>query len=195
MSMKSLIMTTTGAAAGMILGNYLYETDKKVNEGKETPVPFYTVRKAAEDIGKKAEETYNDIKDKIYKKKKEETATEEVADSTVETVEKVEAEVIEAEKEDNNEIDESKVIDVEVVGDKAVPADQENKEETVETKAEENTGSVEPIIPAAEEAKPAKFTIVDAPAAPAETQAPVTKETGTTKKSSTTKRTTKKAEQ
>lgn len=197
MSMKSIIMTTTGAAAGMLIGNYLYETDKKDNAEKENPVPFYTVRKAAEDISKKAEETYNDIKAKINKKKedKAEKVAEEVVPETTEEV--VEAEVIESTVEDNKDIDESKVIDVEVVDDKAVPVNQETKQDD-ETKAStDDTSNVEPIIPTSEEKVIPKFTITDAPAAPAETQAPVNQgnETIIPLKKPSNKKTTKKAEQ
>lgn len=175
MSMKSIIMTTTGAAAGMLIGNYLYETDKKANTEKENPVPFYTVRKAAEDISKKAEETYNDIKAKFNKKNKSEESTEEVVVETTEEI--VEAEVVESVPEDNKDIDESKVIDVEVVDEKAVPVNQENVNQDAEVKTtNENESNVEPIIPASEETTIPKFTITDAPAAPVETQTPVKSE-------------------
>lgn len=197
MSMKSIIMTTTGAAAGMLIGNYLYETDKKANAEKENPVPFYTVRKAAEDISKKAEETYNDIKAKFNKKNKSEESTEEVVVETTEEI--VEAEVVESVPEDNKDIDESKVIDVEVVDEKAVPVNQENVNQDAEVKTtNENESNVEPIIPASEETTIPKFTITDAPAAPVETQTPVNQNNETIvpmKKPSNNKKTTKKAEQ
>lgn len=200
MSMKSIIMTTTGAAAGMLIGNYLYDTDKKANAEKETPVPFYTVRKVAEDISKKAEETYNDIKTKINKRKEDKSEevveeTEEVVSETTEEV--VEAEVVETSNEDNKNIDESKVIDVEVVNDKAVPVDQKIEQEDKTDESKNDTSNVEPIIPSTEETTIPKFTITDAPAAPAETQTPVNNETVVPLKrpSNNKKSTTKKAEQ
>ena len=71
MSMKSVALATMGATAGFVAGNYLYNLDKEANKYKEVPVPFYTVRKVAEDISKETKKMVDDIKAKCCKNAEE----------------------------------------------------------------------------------------------------------------------------
>lgn len=180
MKLMSGLIATSGAAAGLVLGNYLYEADKKANENNEVPVPFYTVRKAAEDIGKEAGKIYNNIKEKITKKPEEvvesaaeteETITEETAVEEA-PVEEANAEKVE-ESEDkevvessDSEVVEAKVIDATVIDGKAVVV--EEAPEAVKASAVTND---DPVIP--------KFTVVK------EETSEVTKTTTEPKKKST----------
>ena len=133
MKLMSGLIATSGAAAGLVLGNYLYEADKKANEQNEVPVPFYTVRKAAEDIGKEAEKIYNNFKERVSKKPEdvdEEVAAETTEESTIVTEE--ETVVVEEAPE---EIKVATVTD----DDPVIPKFTVVKEETVEaTKSTES---------------------------------------------------------
>lgn len=181
MSMTTIILSTTGAATGMAIGNYLYEADKKANQYCEVPRPFYTVRKAAKDISQKAEDVYNDIKSKFNKK---ETSNEELTAEEVEVImgEDVTGEAVEVVSVESNE-NESEVIDTEVVGDKAVPVEEvaEKTEEAPAEETKESSNLDEEVTP--------KFTITDdVPPAPAEAQTPE-QQKATAKKPATKKAT------
>ena len=195
MKLMSGLIATSGAAAGLVLGNYLYEADKKANEYNEVPIPFYTVRKAAEDIGKEAEKLYTNIKNKVTKKSEETVATDTslesaeteeskleettVSDTEVPT-EDVAVEKIEETTDDkavvessDSEVAEAKVIDATVIDGKAVVV-EEAPEEVKSTAT--NDSKDEPIIP--------KFTVTDEDPVAEET----TKVTEPKRKSSTSKK-------
>lgn len=167
MSMKSIIMSTTGATAGVIIGNYLYEADKKANQYNEIPVPFYTVRKAADDIKKSVEKTYNDIKDKITKKDQNDQNQQEelfAEETTAETVVEAAEEVVEA---SSPEVTEAEVIEAEVIEGKAVPVAETVTEQSseepkvvVETVTEQSAEEPKVVAETAETTIP-KFTVTD----------------------------------
>ena len=182
MSMTTIILSTTGAAAGMAIGNYLYEADKKANQYCEVPKPFYTVRKAAKDVSQKAEDIYNDIKSKFTKKETSDT-NEELTAEEVEVImeEDVTGEAVETETVENNES--TVTIDTEVVGDKAVPVEEvaEKTEEAPAEETKESSNLDEEVTP--------KFTITDdVPPATAEAQPPE-QQKATAKKPATKKAT------
>ena len=127
---KSFGLATIGATAGMIGGNYLYNLDKKANKYKEVPVPFYTVRRVANDISNETKKMVDDIKVKCQQPKQEEVFTQEVHQMTDEEVAQeleqpqihvVTDEEVAEELNNNNQ----QVIDTEVVDGKAVPVDVE----------------------------------------------------------------------
>lgn len=167
MSIKNFGLATAGAVAGMIGGNYLYSLDKKANEFKEVPVPFYTVRKVAkditnetkkmgEDIGNNCKKVINDIKAKCQNQEVHEMTDEEVT-------------------EELNQVNEQTVIDAEVVDGKAIEVDAEGNpvQQPEEVK----------VVGDTEEATIPQFTVLDQ--VPAEE--PEKKKTTTKAKSKSTK--------
>lgn len=189
---KSFGLAAVGATAGMIGGNYLYNLDKEANKYKEVPVPFYTVRKVADDIGKETKKMVDDIKAKCQPKQEEVTeekvhqmTDEEVAQELEQPqVHEVTDEEVAEELNNNNQ----QIIDAEVVDGKAVPVDAEGNPISVEEDKQDEQNHQEnqeaKVVGNTEEATIPQFTVVD--------QVPVNKEDKSEpEKKPTTKATTK----
>lgn len=189
---KSFGLATIGATAGMIGGNYLYNLDKEANKYREVPVPFYTVRKVADDISKEAKKMVDDIKAKCQSKN-EETVEQEVHQMTDEEVaqeleqpqiHEVTDEEVAEELNNNNQ----QVVDAKVVDGKAVPVDAEGNlisaEEDKQDEQNPQENQEAKVVGNTEEATIPQFTVVD--------QVPVNKEEKSEpEKKPTTKATTK----
>lgn len=172
MSMKSVMMSTVGATTGLILGNYLYEADKKANQYMEVPVPFYTVRKAAKDTAAAVENKYNEIKEKFKKDDQDQEAVHQMTDEEVmeelqqpnihEVTDEEVTEMLQKDQEAAVETTAHEIIDAEVVGDKVVPVNQEAEQvETTEQIEQVNPTNNEQVVGSTEETSIPHFTVVD----------------------------------
>lgn len=166
MSMKSVALATMGATAGFVAGNYLYNLDKEANKYKEVPVPFYTVRKVADDISKETKKMVDEIKAKCCK-----NAEEVIDEDVVEEVEQQIHEVTDEEVAEELKSSEQPIIDATVVDGKAVEVDGEGNPVSMQTIKEDQQNvaeSSQTIVGNTEETSIPQFTVVD--------QVPVNKE-------------------
>lgn len=172
MSIINNILVSSAGITGVMVGNYLYEMDKKAEE------PFKTAKAAK----RKAAEKFATMKEKFSKKEVEaEQPEEEFEDAEIldaEDAGEVAAEVVDTT---------GQIIDAEVIGDKAVAVNVEATEETT-SEPQVTTEAEEPTIP--------KFPIVDELEVKKEEKAaPVKEEKAESSKSSKRKSTTKATEE
>lgn len=170
MSMKSVGLATMGATTGLIAGNYLYNLDKEANKYKEVPVPFYTVRKAADDIGKETKKMVDNIKAKCQGKKDQEEVHQMTDEEVVEELKNAEIhEVVNEEVVEELKNSEQPVIDAKVVDGKAVEVDAEGNPVVTTTEDHQeqqiSEAKVQPqetkVVGNTEETSIPQFTVVD----------------------------------